>query len=209
MAVHDSLNYGGEISGITGDIVNNFLFWIATLFICTMTLVPFFILRRADYHFSENIVNNLRQRKYEHDYAKKVYVKKLEQMTKATRSIAKFKRLYKDTNIETDTYADKQMLEMVKVYKSNRNIKGNNENVNKKTTLVRSKSDSNLKRNNYLHIDDMNINKRRILVKDVNNILNDESFATSHNNSKSILSEHKNNNQVLTFNVNPSKFFEN
>lgn len=49
-------------------------------------------------------------------------MKKLEQMTKATRSIAKFKRLYKmnQDNTEVDNYADKQMKIIVDQFKSDR-----------------------------------------------------------------------------------------
>jgi hypothetical protein len=119
MVVHNARN-SGEISGISGDIVSNPLFWSITLMTSAVCLVPFYVTRRADLHFSENIINNLRQKKYEQNYAKKIYIKKLEQMTKATRTIMKFKRLYKDQNMETDNYADKRMKEMVEAYKSNK-----------------------------------------------------------------------------------------
>ncbi len=105
------------------DVMSSVPFWLVTIFTLAVALVPFFFIRIVEYHFSENIINNLRQERYQNDYEKKVYVKKLEQMTKATRSIAKFKRLYKDTNVDVDNYADKQMMEMVKFYKTKRKNK--------------------------------------------------------------------------------------
>ena len=119
MIIHNARD-AGELSGITGDIVSNPLFWFTVGMTCGLCLVPFYVARKGDFHFSENIISNLRQRKYEQNYAKKIYIKKLEQMTKATRTIMKFKRLYKEENPDTDNYADKRMKEMVEAYRSNK-----------------------------------------------------------------------------------------
>lgn len=119
--IHNAEN-SGQLSGITFDCLGNIFFWITTIFTSAVCLIPFFIARRIEYHFSENIINNLMQKKYQHDYAKKIYGKKLEQMTKCTRSIAKFKRMYKANNneIEVDNYRDKKMKEIVDMYKTNK-----------------------------------------------------------------------------------------
>lgn len=118
--IHNARN-AGQLSGITTDCLGNVFFWLTTLFTTVICLIPFFLARRVEYHFTENIIYNLIQNKYQHDYAKKMYVKKLEQMTKCTRSIAKFKRMYKaEIDVEADNYNDKKMKEIVNMYKSNK-----------------------------------------------------------------------------------------
>lgn len=119
MVIHDNISYK-DIGGLARDILLNLTFWLTMISTTAVCIVPFYLLRRAEFHFSGNIIINLRQKKFEHDYARKYYQKKLQQMTKATRSIAKFKRLYKlnQDNLDEDNYADKQMKLMVDEYKT-------------------------------------------------------------------------------------------
>jgi len=208
LIIHDSRN-AGEASGITGEVVGNLLFWVTTIITSCFALVPFFIIRRADYHFSENIISNVRQKKYEHDYAKKVYVKKLEQITKATRSIAKFKRLYKESNMQADNYADKQLIELVKLFKNNRKsnpIKQVNKNLVDEVPKIivkhrRSRSDTNLKININLNSEFHHIEKKEI--NDVN-----ENLSSSKMNNCSEFSDNNNSYKINKVRVVPSLFFK-
>lgn len=119
MIIHELRN-AGEISGITGDICGNLNFWLTILITSVLAIFPFFIVRRHEYLFSQTIINNLRQNKYEIEYAKKKYVNKIAQLTKYTRYLAKFKKLMKqDPNkVELDNYVDKRMMDIVEMYKS-------------------------------------------------------------------------------------------
>jgi hypothetical protein len=121
MALHESRE-SGEISGITGDIVSNINFWFVVIITSASCLLFFSIARNLEALFSESIINNIRQNKYRHEYEKKIYKKKLEQMGRCKRTLNKFKRLYKHKGedvIENDeNYADKKMKEMVDLYKT-------------------------------------------------------------------------------------------
>jgi hypothetical protein len=137
MYIHNFRNTG-EVSGITQEITGNPLFWIALSLTSAVALVPFYIARRADLHFSDNIINNLKRKKYEQNYAKKIYIKKLEYETRKTRTLMKFRRLYKERNLNPDNFADKRMKEIVDEYRINRKIK------EKSINIKRSKSDNQL-----------------------------------------------------------------
>jgi hypothetical protein len=120
MVLHESRN-SGEISGITGDVVSNILFWLVVIMTSASCLLFFTIARHLEALFSENIINNIRQNRYRHEYEKKIYKRKLEQMSRCKRTLAKFKRLYKQKgeNEEVDiNYADKKMKEIVEMYKN-------------------------------------------------------------------------------------------
>jgi hypothetical protein len=200
--VHNSRN-SGELSGIIGDVVSNLTFWLTTLMTCAICLVPFFIARRADYHFSENIINNLRHRKYEHDYAKKIYIKKLEQMTKATRTIMKFKRLYNQDYEDVDNYADKRMKVMVEVYKSSKLKKKNNANID--DGIIRSRSKS----VNHLIKPISNCLDYRNLKNQEKKISTNKKFESMSNNENSEVSERINLNEIDKLTYNASKFYKN
>ena len=69
--------------------------------------------------FSDTIINNLRNQRTQNDFAKKMYIKKIEHMTKCTRSLAKFKKIYKALDeYNADNFADRKMREIVQLYKS-------------------------------------------------------------------------------------------
>jgi hypothetical protein len=202
MAIHDQISEDGEISGQMIDIVSNVTFWFTVLITSSICIVGFFIIRRAEYHFSESIINNLRHEKYEQDYAKKMYIKKLEQMTKCKRSIAKFKRLYKlQNNFEVENYADKRMKEMVDLYKTNKQEKF-------KASLIPAQKEEKTKRivqnrrersRSFTHA---KVDSVRMLQNMERNPRN-PNIAQSPNNSK--ISENF-NIEVNALSINPSKF---
>lgn len=117
MLMHEIRN-AGEISGITGDIVSDLLFWLVLLITCAICVLFFQIIRNCEMLFSGSIINNLRRNRYYHEYEKKIYLKKLEQMNRCRRTLVKFKRLYKQNDYEAENYADKRMKEMVDMYKN-------------------------------------------------------------------------------------------
>jgi len=108
------------------------------------------ISRKIEFFLSQNIVNNLRNRNFEDDYTRKICVKKIEQMHKCSRSLAKFRKIYnanknnKTMNIQN--LADKKMKEIVDQYKkskieskSKKNFKEESNN-NKEQKLEKSKN---------------------------------------------------------------------
>ena len=85
---------------------------------CSICLVFYFIIRRAEVFFGGFIVNKIEQRKYHKIIRRKFYLKKLEQMTRVVRNYSKFKRfLY--GNIEedkVDNLADQKISNYVNDY---------------------------------------------------------------------------------------------
>jgi hypothetical protein len=114
----NEIRNAGELSGITRDILSNFLFWLVVLITCAICILLFQILRVGEVLFSGSIINNLRKNRYYHEYEKKFYLKKLEQMNRCRRTLVKFKRLYKQNDFEIENNADKRMKEMVDMYKN-------------------------------------------------------------------------------------------
>jgi hypothetical protein len=117
MLMHDIRN-AGEMSGITAEIISVPLFWLVLLITCAICILAFQIVRNGELLFSGSIINNLRRNKYYHEYEKKFYLKKLEQMNRCRRTLVKFKRLYKQNDYEVENYADKRMKEMVDMYRN-------------------------------------------------------------------------------------------
>ena len=83
-----------------------------------LSLIPFYVMRRLSFHYGDSIINNLRKRKYHTDYQRKKYEKQIEAISKATRTVYKFKRIYKDKEFKASNMADKRIKEMVDSYKS-------------------------------------------------------------------------------------------
>jgi hypothetical protein len=108
-----------SLGAYTYDIISNVEFWFILVISSSMCLIPIIISRKVDLLFSISIINNIRNKKFEDDYLKKTYIKKLENMTKCTRSLARFKRIYKAENeFVPQNYADKKMKEFVELYKN-------------------------------------------------------------------------------------------
>jgi hypothetical protein len=128
-----------------------------------ISLIPIIISRKIDLHFSHNIINNIRNRRFEDDYLRKTYLKKLENMSRCTRSLAKFKKLYKvEEHFVAENYADKKMKEFVELYKTLKKLK-NNEEIESfnRNILRRSKSEKtkNFKINTEQRQEVLNLNK--------------------------------------------------
>jgi hypothetical protein len=110
-----------QLGAYTFDIVSNVKFWFTLIITLAIDLLFVIISRKIDILLSDNIINNLRNRKYEDDYLKKLYIKKLEHMAKCTRSIAKFKKIYKQIDqYQAENYADRKMKEFVEMYRKNK-----------------------------------------------------------------------------------------
>jgi len=123
--VHESIDQG-EISGITIDIIKNFNFWAITILTSSITCTFFFIFRRFDFLFSDSIINNIIQNKFEADFTHKLYKKKIEEIRKLHRSIGKFKKLYKIKNQDLDNISDKRFKDIVDAYKRTHQIEKKN-----------------------------------------------------------------------------------
>lgn len=117
---HEKKDYD-QLSGTTYDCICNLQFWIALVITVYTSLLPYIVISRFQIHFTESLVNNLRHKKYEHDYTKKKYMRKLSEMQKYTRSVAKFKKIYNlNDDYEPDNLADKKIKNMVDTYKSSK-----------------------------------------------------------------------------------------
>jgi hypothetical protein len=115
--IHD-LTYYDQLSGLLIDIIGNLQFWLTLLVTCYISILPQVILRRYGVLFNDNIINNLRQRKYENTYVKKTYIRKIEEMNKYKRSLAKFKKIYRlQDDYEPDNLNDKKIKDIVDTFK--------------------------------------------------------------------------------------------
>jgi hypothetical protein len=117
------------------------------LLICSICVIPFLIIRRIDLHFSENIINNIRQRKYKYNFVKKSLVNNLEDITKNIRHIVKFKKILKGESMEYDNYANKKVKELVDLYQETKNRNKSKIPSLKRRTL----SDSDIKKTRVLY----------------------------------------------------------
>ena len=75
-------------------ILSNYLTWLTILIACGFCLIPYYVLRRGEFYFGGFIVNKIKQKNYKDFFIEKFYQKKVEQMTRVVRSVAKFKRIY-------------------------------------------------------------------------------------------------------------------
>ena len=85
-----------KLSGIVGEIVNSLISFLTVIINCAICCLPFYILRRAELFFGMNYSNLIKINKLEPIYIGKFYKKKIQQMIRATRAIAKFKKIYKE-----------------------------------------------------------------------------------------------------------------
>ena len=103
-------------------IMGNLNFWFTLVLIMGLMYIPFYILRNSEYFFGGFIVNLILQRRSENIYLIKYCQKKIEEMTRINRRVAKFMKIYKNKNEEekADNFADKQMKEIVDQFKKDR-----------------------------------------------------------------------------------------
>jgi len=115
-----------QLGAYTFDIVGNLQFWFTLVITCAIALTPVIISRKVDNLFLNTIINNLRNGNIEDDSLKKIYTKKIEHMSRCTRSVFKFKKfLNEKREFEPDNYVDKKMMEFVELYKSNKKSEKN------------------------------------------------------------------------------------
>ena len=199
----------GESSGMLIDIIGNIHFWLSTVLLVAIIMLPFYISKSSDFLFSNEIVINLIQKRYEYDIAKRKYYNKLDGVINCINSIAKFKKLYKlDKDFEVDNYADKKMKEIVDMYKikyldkndieekkEKQDFKKNvnyNEKKLKTVEFVEIKDDENIelkKKNNSEIIKELVINFQKI----TGNNLNEDSDLRKINEKINVIIDDKNN----------------
>ena len=111
--------------------------WLTFLINCTIILLIFYILRRAEYFFGGFIVNKIKQEQYD-IFVEKYYKKKVEQMTRVVRNVAKFKRIYynKQDNSEEGIDNDQKMKKIVEEFKDKKN-KYKNSNFKKNKSCLK------------------------------------------------------------------------
>lgn len=112
---------GMQVGGILYDIIGNFQIWLIILLTTVTCVLPYVIYRRWEVLFYDDIINNLRHDKYQQDYNKKTYKKKIEAVTKYTRSIAKFRKIFnKQDDFEPENLADKKIKAVVDGFRSSK-----------------------------------------------------------------------------------------
>lgn len=164
-------------------------FWLVTIITCAISFILFFIVRRYDFLFSDTIINSIMQNRFESNYSNKLYKKKLEEIRKFQRSVAKFKRLYKVKNEDCDNYSDKRLKDIVEGFRT-KHQKKNTTKCNKPELKKRAKSFTEKGIKN-----DKKIVNKKILFK-----LGETGLETSKNEEKI------KNIQFLDFTAHPSKF---
>jgi magnesium-transporting ATPase (P-type) len=115
-----------QLSGILGILIKSNISFFSIVISCASICLPFFILRRAELYFGMKISNLIKTNKLDIIYKGKFYRKKIKQMIRAIRSIAKFKKIKKDlmadananNNIENNLI-DKNMIKIVEHYNEN------------------------------------------------------------------------------------------
>ena len=100
-------------------IMGNLNFWFTLVLLFGLIFIPFFILRNAEFFFGGFIVNLILLNRIDNIYLIKYCQKKVDEMTRINRRIAKFMKLYKNPKEaeKVDNYADKQMKEIVRQFR--------------------------------------------------------------------------------------------
>ena len=114
VVVYEAMNTGNMLGGNVYEIFSSLTFLLVFILTTFALCIPYYILNRMHYFFGDSIANlykitNYNKKKkeinYKNDYKgdlclkpflKKYYIKKLEQMSVATKSINKFKMIYED-----------------------------------------------------------------------------------------------------------------
>ena len=115
-------------------IMGNWTFWLTLIAVIAIVFIPFYILRKAEYFFGGLIVNLILQNQIDNVYLFKYCQKKVEEMTRVHRNVAKFTKIYKnkDGTVKIDNFGDEQMKKWVEQFKNQRKkIKGKKKKVKK------------------------------------------------------------------------------
>ena len=87
-----------EIYNSLDIILHNTFTWLTLIMTISFCLVPFYILRRAEFFFSGFILNVIKLKLYKDSFIEKFYKKKIEQMTKFVRQYVRFQKFYYNKN---------------------------------------------------------------------------------------------------------------
>ena len=122
LVIINALNLERGMDDTLWFIMGNWYFWFTLIALCGIIGIPFYILRKAEYFFGGFIVNLILQKKINNIYLVKYCQKKVEQMTRVNRSVAKFIKIYKskDEAAKIDNFADQQMKKIVDEFRVNR-----------------------------------------------------------------------------------------
>jgi hypothetical protein len=122
LVIINSINLERGMDDTLWFIMGNWYFWLSLIAVCGIIGVPFYILRKAEFFFGGFIVNLILQKKINYIYLVKYCQKKVEEMTRVNRSVAKFIKIYKskDKNEYIDNFADQQMKKIVDEFRVNR-----------------------------------------------------------------------------------------
>ena len=125
LVVINQINTHTGIDDALWFIMGNLNFWFTLVLIFGLIFIPFFILRNAEFFFGGFIVNLILLNRIDNIYLIKYCQKKVDEMTRINRRIAKFMKLYKNPEEaeKVDNYADKQMKEIVRQFRSVKNEK--------------------------------------------------------------------------------------
>lgn len=145
--------FGSDELGLyTYDVISNIKFWFTFLVILVIALIPVIISRKVEFFLTQNIINNLRNRNFEDDYTRKICIKKIEQMHKCSRSLAKFRKIYKakkkNSHFSVKNLADKKMKDYVDQYENAKKMNKINKNINNSNEISQPYIDNNNTNNN-------------------------------------------------------------
>ena len=101
-------------------MLSNTFTWLTIIMTCSFCLLLFYIVRRGEFFFGGFISNNIIQKRFKDYFIEKFYQKKVDQMTRVVRSVAKFKRIYYNPNEDDndDNLADQKMRKFVNEFKA-------------------------------------------------------------------------------------------
>ena len=104
VVILNNIGNDNKLKGLISEILSfNVSFFTLTIN-CSVCCLPFYILRRAELFFGINYSNLIKINKLEAIYLGNYYKKEVQRMIRATRAIAKFKRIHKE--IKSDKKPD-------------------------------------------------------------------------------------------------------
>jgi hypothetical protein len=171
-------------------------------------------MRRWEILFSKDMINNLRHKKYQEDFKRKNYVKKMEQIGRFSRFITKFRSMFfKNNEFEPDNLTDKKFKNVVDGFKSSKKLAKNQKN----KRLIRDEKDKDIykekekeedKLSNYIFDDykkkdrdDVNILYTNSNHKKVNSIINNNNYNKSKCSEIHSFDYNKNENDLINENL--------
>ena len=115
LVIINSINLEKGMDDTLWFIMGNWYFWFTLIIVIGIIGIPFYILRKAEFFFGGFIVNLILQKKINYIYLGKYCQKKVEEMTRVNRSVAKFIKIYKNKEgtAKIDNFADQQMKKIV------------------------------------------------------------------------------------------------